>query len=523
EMFHLRRALGSQVWPGWGEAEIPVIVHNEAYVFLVGYPEGETPPDGWVRVPRDEQRGGPWEAVPGDTFQGQPYYRQQLVGTEETPENFTVRVGESWAVTLWTREYARVSFFSEFPGEVPPLLRPVVPYRLVWRFLLGATETYVGALAHEAFHAYQGMEAPERLYAAEFAGPLESGYPWHDDEAESAWQAELDALHGAVKASSDAEAADLAGEFLVRREERRRAHALSGEMVDFERQREWLEGLAKYAELSIQLEAALDEDYSPVPEIHDDPHFNGYGSRERFWRQQVDEITRMTGRSGEVRFYYSGFAQGVLLDRLMPDWKSRVWDEDVWLETLLAEAVELQASGIRPKRLYFLGPGLVAALAQHTIHESTHYVAARLLHEQVAEFRFLTNGWLTSRVIYATPVGERAGAHWLLIAWAPAVVTTLIGYALYRTRARWLTDVPLLNALLWFATAYFLLVDALYFALLSPFFGGGDVAAVAAVGWPRWPVHVVSGLVLLFNVRLVYQLRQESKAQPERYLPAERS
>ena len=171
------------------------------------------------------------------------------------------------------------------------------------------------------------------------------------------------------------------------------------------------------------------------------------------------------------------------------------------------------------KRLYFLIPAALAALLQHTIHETTHYVAAKILGVGMTEFRFLTNGWLTSQVIYATPVAERADAHWLVIAWAPAVVTTLIGYALYLARERWLTDLPLLNAGLWFATAYFLLVDPLYFALLAPFFGGGDVAAAAIVGWPRWPVHVAAGLVLLFNLRLVYKMRQEGKAQPERYLP----
>ena len=105
------------------------------------------------------------------------------------------------------------------------------------------------------------------------------------------------------------------------------------------------------------------------------------------------------------------------------------------------------------KRIYFLVPAILAALLQHTIHEGTHYVAARLLDVQVLEFRFLTNGALTSQVIYATPVAERTGAHWLVIAWAPAIVTTLIGYTLYLARDRWLTGVPLLNAGLWYATA----------------------------------------------------------------------
>src|SRR4029079_1631011 len=58
EAVHLRQAIGDAVWPGWGGADIPIIVYNEAFVFLVGYPE---PPPGWVKVPGAIARGGPWE------------------------------------------------------------------------------------------------------------------------------------------------------------------------------------------------------------------------------------------------------------------------------------------------------------------------------------------------------------------------------------------------------------------------------------------------------------------------------
>lgn len=62
-------------------------------------------------------------------------------------------------------------------------------------------------------------------------------------------------------------------------------------------------------------------------------------------------------------------------------------------------------------------------------------------------------------------------------------------------------------------------MDPLYFSVLAPFFGGGDVSAVMAIGWPRWPVHLFAGLVLIANIRLVHTLRRESKEHPQRYLP----
>jgi len=56
EVLHLRRTLGEAVWPGWGQADIPLIVYNEQYAFLLGYAD---PPAGWKKVPTLEPRGGP--------------------------------------------------------------------------------------------------------------------------------------------------------------------------------------------------------------------------------------------------------------------------------------------------------------------------------------------------------------------------------------------------------------------------------------------------------------------------------
>ncbi len=90
EALHLRQALGGSIWPGWGEADIPVILYNEEYAFLVRYPH---PPVGWTKIPQNLSRGDRWELVPNDTFEDRVYYRQRLA-PGITPEAFTVLVGE---------------------------------------------------------------------------------------------------------------------------------------------------------------------------------------------------------------------------------------------------------------------------------------------------------------------------------------------------------------------------------------------------------------------------------------------
>ena len=39
----------------------------------------------------------------------------------------------------------------------------------MWGLLMAETDSYIAGLAHEAFHAYQGMMVPTRLAAAEVA------------------------------------------------------------------------------------------------------------------------------------------------------------------------------------------------------------------------------------------------------------------------------------------------------------------------------------------------------------------
>jgi hypothetical protein len=235
EAIHLRQALGETVWPGWGLFDIPIIVYNEEYAFLVGYPD---PPDGWVRMPQNEPRGGPWEAVPDDAFEGQGYYRQRLTDPAITPENFTVLVGERWAATMETKEYMEVHFYAEFREQFPPFLQPIFPYRLAWGLLMGETETYIGGLEHESFHAFQGSLVPERLAEAETANRSESLYLWDDPSLGAAWQQELDLLiQPSGQSRTSRPLSWCANSWRGRAPGTGRAEP---GVVDYERQREWL-------------------------------------------------------------------------------------------------------------------------------------------------------------------------------------------------------------------------------------------------------------------------------------------
>jgi hypothetical protein len=315
EAIHLRQSVGDAVWPGWGQAYIPVILYNESYAFLVGLQDPET---GWIKVPAGVQRGGSWEVVPEDTFFGEPYYRQQLQDEDSTPEAFTVRVGEHWVMSMETLDF---------------------PYRLFIGQLLRGSDQYISLLAHETFHAYEGMLAPGKLATAEQVNiASEDRYPWEDTSLQADWQTELDLLAGALRSTDKESTVQLLRQFIDQRRARRERAGLSKDLIAYEQNREWLEGLARYAELEIWRQAYFTT-YAPIPETQALPDFKGYSGIESRWSQEIDQLTRMAKDEGDGRFYYTGMAQAFLLDRFSADWKEKAFEDGVWLEDLCAELI----------------------------------------------------------------------------------------------------------------------------------------------------------------------------------------
>jgi hypothetical protein len=316
EALQLKRALGETVWPGWGETEMPVLVWNRAYSFLIGH---STPPAEWLPVTNDR-------------FQEQVYFYRAT----DDPQNFAVQVGDRWVASIATKAEVDARLIEMIRDALPAPLQAIVPYRAI----IQPTEVQISAVLHESFHVYQAEVAPERLEAAEAAHGHGDQY-WAADEAmHEAWETEIDLLAQALRTQSDSEARVLVTQFLEQRARRRQEASLDAALVDYERQIEWEEGLAKYVELAAWRAAYQSADYRPVSEMGSDRDFKSYRSFKRRWSQELGQMKRQAAREGETRFYYTGMAQATLLDRLLPGWKEQVLAEGVWLETLLAAATE---------------------------------------------------------------------------------------------------------------------------------------------------------------------------------------
>jgi len=308
----LRRAIGDTVWPGFGRVGMPVQLYNDRFGFVVG-----------MAAPRG------WDEVPGERIDGQPCYRSS------SPERqaFAVRVGETWVGSLPVKETMDAEVPRQLQARLGPLGR-LVPYRL----FIVSTDQYVTLVLHEQFHAFQAETDPRRFEAARAASGAEAAYPWERDGYRAAWLEEVTLLQSALAAAEPARCRDDVRRFLRKREERRRRFVLGEAQLAFERRNEWLEGLAKYAELESWRLAAT-SGRRPLEEMRADPQFHGYSGYDAQWRTERMNMRIGLNVHGDMPFYYTGAMQARLLDTLRPGWKEGFVESERHLEEMLGEVV----------------------------------------------------------------------------------------------------------------------------------------------------------------------------------------
>jgi hypothetical protein len=288
EIIRLKSELGDHVWPGLSRIDIPLIFYDERFEFLIGE---DAPPS-------------PWQAVKEDDFQGRTYFRRGA----ENPQSFAVAVGTRWAGSLGTLE----------------LMNSKTPIRF-------SRELHAVLMLHEVFHAFQATLAPDHFSRAMSAYESEKEYPYGNPEFSAAWNREGEALAEALRVNEVKAVSGLAKEFLSIREARRRQANLNPELISYERELEWLEGLAKYAEVRF---------YELAKSRAGEPPYANYRTGHPFWPADLARLrTSLGGQREDLRFYLGGAAQALLLDRLFPDWKTTPIGEMTNLEDCLRASV----------------------------------------------------------------------------------------------------------------------------------------------------------------------------------------
>jgi hypothetical protein len=267
------------IWPGFRPDTIPVVyVVPEQGLLLLNWPAA-APPDGFAPIPGVAHGG--WQPA-------------------------ALRTAASTNTALAGRSAAQVFVAG---GSTDALL--------------------FGTTVHEAFHVFERSRAGQgrRFGSAENAF-LVSSYPVFDPRNEAGVALEGRLLARALAAPSTAVTREAAQEFVAAREARQRR--LGSEFADFETQGELNEGLAEYALIRV-LELAAGDPSLPWRA----------GAAEELVRRRVrlDSLTTNVRQSLRSRFYSTGPAMGLILDRLAgPAWRSRLEHDDLTLQEALADA-----------------------------------------------------------------------------------------------------------------------------------------------------------------------------------------
>ena len=327
EINHLRSTLGNRIWPGWGDLEIPVLLYNESHAFFTGSDSAITA-TGWTRIPYQTTFGSAWKPIDDDLS----YFQQPLPGNGQTPQAFIVQVGEQLAASMTTKEWTQIKLVKLIKNDLPGFLKPIFPYQLFTNKF--DSDWHIASVLHESFHVFQAQQNYTRFENAEKLNSLHDLYPWNNPDFRHQWVEERKLLAKALKEPNEDRAKSLVIDWLTIRETRRAS--LTEKLITYEKEREWLEGLAKYAEINAWRMALDTASYTPLAVMNNDPDFNFYQNAEDNFSKELLQLQSDLGFS-ESMLYYSGWVQAELLDRFYPDWKDLALQSDIYLEDLLRQ------------------------------------------------------------------------------------------------------------------------------------------------------------------------------------------
>ena len=335
ETWNVLDQYANEIWPGWtGYADVP---------FLIDYPDGE----------------------------------RMLVGHPNPPEGFKA---------LKDRQIRGKNIYVDSRNEIPLALHPPLlggggpipfgsvngtPVRTIhiqlastepdsalhgdsavidsgYRRTQTASENQILIYAHELYHCYQ--------YTV-----YENGYgnlQFNTDENYATY-AEIEgrALERAYKETDPVRTKEYLKDFIVARDLKRRSMDSTEQLQ--ESGEELMEGMATYVEMKILDLVKLNS--TSTARSSGDPYFFGFADADSFLQEKLrkHEYSFAHTMDSRGKSYTFGALQGLLLDRIMPGWKTNFYRDAIMLDRLVANALRLSAAdkstiaeGLKPRYGY---------------------------------------------------------------------------------------------------------------------------------------------------------------------------
>jgi hypothetical protein len=269
---------GGNLFGGFNNISTDLIIFNEKYEFLFSGME--------------EEKG--WERIEYNAEMGRNIFRREV----ENSEAFAVKVNGRWVGSFDTK--------ATFNKEITKVILPIFPPQL---FMMDE-EYYRGTVIHEMVHAFEGNLDNDRVDAAEHIHNLCSKY-YNDANYEKRIKQEAYYLKKAMDADNHDDIIKNVKKFIEKRKERRLICNLSDTEINNEKELEWLEGLARYAE-----------------------YYAAKGSSKAIVKN-LRKIEEKAAINSDERYYVLGMAQAMVLDKLSDDWKTKVLTGGYTLEECL--------------------------------------------------------------------------------------------------------------------------------------------------------------------------------------------
>ena len=328
ECRHITEILGDDLFHGWEFKSTPILFYRpNVQELLINYPH----------QPKGFSLYTGFNPLPDKNI----YIRDSVTTLAYDDQNTSIEI-DSIPVLVVSDPYSTLR--NQMRDMMGRPKEAADQWLIKWQFI---PDPYfkLEVILHEAFHVYQNRMAPNK--GADES--VVSQYPLLDPENNALYVLEGNILKDALLAKESDARREALKKFVAVRTYRQ--SRLDSSWVEYENLNEYEEGLAKYVEYKFM---QLGEGIEPIKEMYYNQGFNGYrGVLSKRFKESIDNMVSIVAvnddrfgnkyGSGPLRFklYDLGACEALLLDGIMPDWKAKIFDPNVYLDDLLRQSVNL--------------------------------------------------------------------------------------------------------------------------------------------------------------------------------------
>lgn len=329
ESQNIHDQLSDKLYPNWNFKKTPILFYKpNVQELLINFPHK---PEGFVKYEG-------FNPLDGQTI----YVRNDMTYIEYDDQNTTIEIdGIKVLVVADTYSSMRNQLRGAIMNQPQDFLNTWLDN---WNFI-GSPYHKLGTILHEGFHVHQ-----EQLAKGKNANEGSvSHYPFLNPINNALYVLEGLILKDALLAKDQKLISRKAQQFVSIRNHRQ--SLMDSTFVAYENLNEFAEGTAKYIEYKFFSQG---ENITPIKEMK---YVNGFidykNELPNFLRKEIEDMVNIVSvndnrfgnkfGAGPLRFklYYLGACQGLLLDKVMPNWKDEIFNEGIYLSDLLERATGL--------------------------------------------------------------------------------------------------------------------------------------------------------------------------------------